>query len=310
MDPRRTDLRPHLTIVVPTRNRAGLLDGCLEALLVSLNGSDELIVVDSASSDGRSEAVALAHGARYRRCDVPGASFARNAGWRQATHELIAFIDDDVRVETGWADAVAKTFAAHPEATFVTGRIDSPNDRYGGHTAPLKVETQPASLEPSTHGALGHGANLAVRRDALQRVGGFDELLGAGGRFRASEDIDLFDRLLTAGFNGRYEPGASANHQDWRDRRQVLSQQWSYGLGTGARLVKLGKDNPRRLKKAVRESVVDWGLRYLWRMARDRWKFGVAFVSLRLLGMVVGVVRALPYRVQGGHLVDPRDSRR
>src|SRR5581483_9986989 len=102
-----SDARPPLTVVVPTRNRPDRLRTCLDALLPKLAGDDEVVVVDSASSSPASQEVATALGVRVVVADRPGASYARNLGWRAATRPFVAFIDDDVEVLDDWADAMA-----------------------------------------------------------------------------------------------------------------------------------------------------------------------------------------------------------
>jgi glycosyltransferase involved in cell wall biosynthesis len=209
-----------ISVVVPTRNRPELLDGCLTALRASLRANDELIVVDSASTDPHVARVAHKHSATYVRCDVKGASRARNRGWQAAKHEIVAFIDDDIRVEREWASAIEDVFG-DPATGWVTGRIDEAAESHVPALA-QKTDTAAAELDPESEDVLGHSANLIVRRSALDHIGGFDELLGAGGRFRAAEDLDLFDRLFESGFQGRYEPSVAALHVPWRGLRDFI----------------------------------------------------------------------------------------
>lgn len=200
-----------------------MLGECLRRLAAALRPDDEVIVVDSASSSSDVRSLALARGASYLRCEAPGASRARNAGWRTARHDVVAFVDDDVRVAPAWAAAMSGRFARSPEAAFVTGRVSlPPGAPWTDVPIATKDEAEPVTLGPGTTGVLGHSANAAVRRAALQVVGGFDERLGACSGFRAAEDNDLWDRLLAAGFSGRYEPEAEAWHEQWRRRGQLL----------------------------------------------------------------------------------------
>src|SRR5439155_5962763 len=104
--------RQPLTVVIATRNRPELLKRCLEIILADARDGDEVVVVDSASSTDETARVAASYGVRYLRLDVPGVSRARNAGWRSASNELVAFVDDDVRVHPGWRDAMSAALAA------------------------------------------------------------------------------------------------------------------------------------------------------------------------------------------------------
>ncbi len=76
--------------------------------------------------------------------------------------------------------------------------------------------------------------NLALHREVFERLGGFDERLGAGGRYPAAEDNDLGFRLLRAGYRIHYVPDAFVWHRAWRSGRDVLPQRWRYGYGQGA----------------------------------------------------------------------------
>jgi GT2 family glycosyltransferase len=282
-----------------------MLAACLRSLHAALRTDDELVVVDSASSDPAVRRVALDHGAVYLRCDRAGASRARNAGWRLARHEVVAFVDDDVRVVPGWAPALGRLFAHRPDVAFVTGRVLlPPGTEWTDVPVATKEELEPALLELGTPGVLGHTANAAVRRAALEAVGGFDERLGAGAPFRAAEDNDLWDRLLAAGFLGRYEPDAEAWHEQWRRRRELLPLNWGYGFGSGARIAKLLRSDRQRALSTAHVVFWQWGVRDIGRwLPRHRWAALLALV--RATAATAGLVRALPLRVRDGHFAAP-----
>ena len=85
-------------------------------------------------------------------------------------------------------------------------------DRCCGHDWPVVLVTRccrRGSCEGHRSGlrsAFGAGANWGVRRTGLDAVGGFDERLGPATWFAAAEDADLYDRLVLAGYVGRYCP--------------------------------------------------------------------------------------------------------
>lgn len=298
----RTDPgRPTISVVIPTRDRPELLDECLLTIRQSMRPEDELIVVDSASTTEGVRDVANAHGASYTRCEEPGASRARNAGWRRATNDVIAFVDDDVRVARGWADAVAHTFGDAPVLAFLTGSVGIPKDETPEFPVATFQAPEPFAIDASTSGDLGHSANMAVRKSALATVGGFDELMGAGAKYRAAEDKDLLERLVLAGLRGRYEPSAAAFHVPWRQRRDVLTLNLAYGLGLGAWIAKLLKTDRGRARRAVRITFWEWGFLDLASWVRRRFKFLSLVVLVRIVGMMLGVVWALPAPVRNGH---------
>jgi len=281
--------RSAFSVVVPTRDRPGMLSGCLRALRDDLGSGDEIVVVDSASADPATVArLARECRARLVRLDRPGASAARNAGWRAVTHEIVGFVDDDVRVTSGWADAVVAAFT-DDDVDFVTGGVGLPAHQLNAER-PVAVTSRTVrqALHPGLDGDLGASANLAVRRSALVAVDGFDERLGPGTWAASAEDLDLLDRMFSAGLRGVYEPAAWVEHEQWRTRRQLVALDWGYGKGMGVRLARLARADPPRSRRLLRESVVEQGLQPMLRDLRHGYEFGALTVGTRTLATVLG----------------------
>lgn len=298
--------RPPLSIIVPSRDRPEKLDRCLAALSAACGPDDELIAVDSASVDSnRFTEIATRHGARTVRCDLPGVNRARNAGWRAAGHALLAYCDDDVIVEHDWADAFARAAAAHPDAAFITGRLAAhAGDGVAHANVALKDDPNPAVLDRTSRGDLGHGASILVRASALAAVDGWDAAMGNGGRFKSSPETDLYDRLFLAGFTGRYEPAVVAYHDQWRDSRGLIRLDWRYGFGNGARIAKLVRTDRPRARQVAGEAAWGWGVARLPAPLRNRNKTETARIAARLAGTATGFGRALFSRVRNGHYVE------
>jgi glycosyltransferase involved in cell wall biosynthesis len=275
-------MRSPVSVVVPTRNRPARLRSCLAALTAVLHDGDEILVVDSASDTGETAAVAKESDARVLRLDAPGASRARNAGWKAAHHPLVAFTDDDCLPQPGWLDALA----SHVDAGFVTGRVEAPApvDR----PVAVKTDTEPAALDASSPEPLGASNNLLVRRELLERVGGFDERLGPGTWPAAAEDLALFDRMLHAGGRGRYEPAALVLHEQWRQRRQLVRLDWGYGKGQGARIALLHRLDRSRSRERRRHLLWDEGASSALRDLRAGYEFGALTTAVRTVGTAVG----------------------
>ena len=94
----------------------------------------------------------------------------------------------------------------------------------------------PTSIEPGTFVRAGtvHGANLAVRREVLAAIGGFDPLLGPGTPCVAAEDIELVARAVWAGWRARYDPAPVVSHHHGRkpgEEADRVRRGYDYGRG-------------------------------------------------------------------------------
>lgn len=267
----------------------------------ALRDGDELVVVDSASHDARAvAAAAAAAGARLVRCEQRGVNRARNAGWRAGSHAVVLFTDDDVVVDGGWRDALVAAITSEPGLGFVTGRVLPPEGEAPSRDVAIKRDDLRDRYDAHTVGNLGHGASLAVPRAVLERLGGWDESLGAGGRFGSSPEHDLFDRCFAAGLTGRFEPAAVAYHAQWRGPRRLLLLDLRYGYGTGARLSKLLRMDRKRAR-IVAADYVRGGLSELGRELRARHGYPALGTVLRLLAVPVGLLRAIVVPLADGH---------
>jgi glycosyltransferase involved in cell wall biosynthesis len=302
-------VEPKLSVVIATRDRPELLDRCLKALAASLGPGDEILVCDSASRDPRVKDVSDRNAARWVRLEQAGTSRARNAGWRDATNEVVAFIDDDVFVAEGWARAARRAMRDFTDVAFVTGRVTVPPWQ-PDVTHPVAVDdyAEIDEIAPGDPRPRGGSGNLVIRRGALMRVGGFDEALGPGARFRSAEDKDLFDRLLLCAVRGRFDPEVLAFHEQWRSRTDRLRVDWAYAIGGGARVAKLLRLDRRQARRVAKEVFLRWGLFGLLHAIRQRYKTGVAAASLRLIGASWGFVIGLTARVVDGHFRTTRTA--
>ncbi|MGF1501870.1 MAG: glycosyltransferase family 2 protein [Paracoccaceae bacterium] len=211
---------PRISVVMPCYNAASHLPATLDSLRAQTFPDWELITVDDGSTDETARLLSEAAlcDPRIRLVRVPngGPSRARNIGALElARAEIVAFLDaDDLCVPTRLASLLA-AFASKPGAAALYGRVSF-------------FEADPA--RPSTVSAVRPGAltteillgenpvcttsNLAVRRAALQTVGGFDA------RLAHHEDVELLLRLVAVGC--RIE-GLNETHIHYRTRPDGLS---------------------------------------------------------------------------------------
>jgi glycosyltransferase involved in cell wall biosynthesis len=194
-----------VSVVVPTFRRPALLDRCLGALARQDVGASsfEVVVADDEGSDAtrsRVESLARRFPAPLRYVAVTGPhgpAAARNAGWRAATGEVIAFTDDDCVPEPSWLRQGLAALAGGAEAA--SGRVAVPLP-----DPPTDYQRNESGLERAEFVT----ANCFVRRDVLETLGGFDERFSAAWR----EDSDLHFALLRAGCSIAAAPRAVVVH--------------------------------------------------------------------------------------------------
>jgi len=232
------------TVAICTRDRPEDLRRCLEAVTRFTEEGHEILVVDNCPSrDATRQVVEGYRNIRYVREAQPGLNRARNRALREAKNEVVAFTDDDAVPDPGWLHHLLRNFS-DPLALCVTGL-----------TVPLELETEAQewferhisfgrgfwrivydrmNRNPMAAGRVGAGANMALRRNTLDRVGPFDEALDGGTPTLSGGDTEMFSRILARGYRIVYEPAAVCWHRHrrtWKDLRKTV---YGYGVGVYA----------------------------------------------------------------------------
>ena len=257
---------PLVSVVVCTRDRPDSVLTTLRSLAAMRYTSFEVVLVDNApSSDATRDAVTREFGTDprflYVREPRPGLSCARGRGLVEASAEIVAFTDDDVRVDEWWLHGIVRGFSAAPDVACVTGliataEIDNAAQLYfhlrhsWGASADRKVydlgqNRDESPLYPYTAGVFGAGANFAVSRKVMAEVGGFNEALGAGTPSGGGEDLNIFMRIVLAGHRLVYEPSAVVKHVHRTDLAELSRQMMAYGSGCTAALTAILLDSGR-----------------------------------------------------------------
>ena len=221
------------SIVVPTYNRPERLAECVASFCALQYDRDrfEVLIVD----DG-SPRIAEVHAAlqpfrdrialRLLEQSHAGPAAARNLGAGAARHELIAFTDDDCRVDPGWLSAFEAQFTRHPGG-LLGGRT------VNALTENVCAEASQALVNFLLEYFIAKGApffasnNIAVARGTFERVGGFDLRFPLAG----GEDREFCARFLHAGCPLVYAEDAVVAHYHALTVRRFLRQHYNYGRG-------------------------------------------------------------------------------
>jgi GT2 family glycosyltransferase len=179
---------PAATVVVPTVDRVALLRRTLAGLRAQRRGDVEIIVVHD-GDPGVVELLASCDDQRVRAMQIGdrSATAKRNAGWRASSAPVIAFTDDDCEPSPEWLAELLPAFD-DPTVDIVQGpTLPHPAD---AHVTGIFRRTIDVREHTDTYPC----ANVAYRRDALERVDGFDPAFWGGG-----EDTDLAWRVRESG---------------------------------------------------------------------------------------------------------------
>jgi glycosyltransferase involved in cell wall biosynthesis len=242
------------TVLIPTYNRARLLDETLDSLRglrVRAGRSWNAIVVDNNSTDETRAIVER----QARDFPVPlrylfearqGRSSALNAGLAAADGAIVAMTDDDVRVDEGWLDAACDALLESPDPSIAYA---------GGPVSPIwEVEPPPwldltrgdlwGTIAIQDHGQqpfvyddrrkVPLGANMAARRSLFERIGMFRADLGrsSGTLVMGQEVPELLVRARAAGLRGVYVPAMHVRHHIPAKRLdRAYFRRWWYGKG-------------------------------------------------------------------------------
>lgn len=231
---------PRMSVVVCSYNGAGTIRECLEALERVDYPDYEVIVVDDGSTDGTGE-IALEYRCRVISTPNGGLSVARNVGAEAASGEIVAYLDDDAYPDSDWLRYLARTFRSTDYVAVGGPNIPPPGDGLVaeciGHApgGPIHVLLSDREAEHLP------GCNLAVRRERLQAIGGFDP------QFRvAGDDVDFCWRLQEAGGRLGFNPAAAVFHR----RRKSVRTYWRQQLGYGRAEASLERKWPQKYNEA------------------------------------------------------------
>lgn len=217
-----------ISVIIVTWNALPLLQRYLPSVVASTYADLEIRLADNASADGSAEWVRAHH--PQVKIDTFDANHGycggNNRGARQATGDLLLFLNNDVRVEPGWLEPLAARFRAEPDLGILQPKLRSEArpthfeyagaaggwlDRYGypfcrGRIFDV-VEEDLGQYDDACDIFWASGAAFAIRRSLFETLGGFDEDF----EFHM-EEIDLCWRAQAHGWRVAYEPRSVVYH--------------------------------------------------------------------------------------------------
>jgi glycosyltransferase involved in cell wall biosynthesis len=242
---------PEVSIIIAAWQAGRTIGRTLDSLRLADGARQaEIVVVDDGSTDDTA-AVARAHGARVLTAPHGGRAAALNAGLAAVTGEVVLFTDADCVAPPNW---IADSLAALPGYDGVGGCLWPTRCTAVELAKVLRyVEEfeEAIDLAGDYRGVCLNGNNMAVRKAALDAVGGFDP------QFVHGADADLTRRLLAAGFRLRRVVPLRTFHLKVDSLGDFLRTMWRRG-STVRFGMKQGDESPATLARALCLSPVKW----------------------------------------------------
>jgi glycosyltransferase involved in cell wall biosynthesis len=189
-----------ISVIVCAHNEERFVAACLHSLLAQSRPPDEILLINNASSDGTGAVAAAIPGVRVVDEPRKGLVVARERGRLEARGKLLVYLDADCRAPLTWLERIERRFVRDDGLLAISGNYRFYDwDRWGR----ALLRAYDFSLGPATHvlvkyilriGVVFYGGNFAVRRAALERIGGFDTRIEFHG-----EDTNLGRRLAAIG---------------------------------------------------------------------------------------------------------------
>jgi glycosyltransferase involved in cell wall biosynthesis len=184
-----------ISIVIPAYNEEKYIGDCLKSIIANRTEDFlEIIVVNNASTDGTAAVAGKFPGVRVVDEPQKGLTRARQRGLVEAKGELVAYLDADTRMPAGWPAIVGKEFARHPDMVCLSGPFhyfDLPPEKKFLAETMWTITAMPIFW---IVGFMVLGANFVAKREALEKIGGFDTSISFYG-----EDTNIAWRLNKVG---------------------------------------------------------------------------------------------------------------
>jgi GT2 family glycosyltransferase len=284
-----------ISALVCTYGRGRLAVDTVSSILANTHPNFELVVVDQSLDNETWEALrpfSTDPRLRYLKSATIGKGYALNAGLRETKGGAVAITDDDCTVPANWLETFASIFAAHPKVAVAFCCVEAgEHDRNAGFV-PDYVRTGDRMLT-TMHDARhvrGLGAGMAVRRNMIEEMGGFDPMLGPGSRFPDCDDRDIAIRALLARYHVYETSTIAVKHfgfRSWQQGRQLTRRNF---LGIGAAYSKFLKCGRIELMYIPAYEFIKYALwPPIWDLLHLRQPSGIVRITAFVKGFVEGL---------------------
>ncbi|SDJ68285.1 glycosyltransferase [Natronorubrum texcoconense] len=220
-----SDNFPFVSVIIPVYNDPDGVRSCLTALIEQTypNSCFEVLVVDNGSTDETRSVVREFPVQLLLEDKIQGSYAARNRGIKEASGEILAFVDADCTPEAEWIES-GVSMMVQKDADLVAGRV-----RFkftSKQTAAERFDAKGNMRNDKTvRDGIGKTANLFTRRSVVDEIGMFPQDLRSGG------DVYWTRSATKAGMNIVYSPDAIVNHPS-RQLRSLLGKMYRVGTGS------------------------------------------------------------------------------
>jgi GT2 family glycosyltransferase len=219
---------PVISVMIPCYNQADHIAGVIEALLAQSHPPDEIIVVDDASTDNSRAVISALPVILVCHENNMGLAATRNSAFRASHGDILVFVDADACADPDLVMRILEVYAQDE-----TGRLGG----VGGRGVERRLEgladlwrslhgRQDWGLQPKTDVEYLYGLCCTYRREAFERVNGFDPFYIRN----AGEDFDIGLRVRKMGYRLAYTPDAVVDHlhSDTLDSLKHVQYNWTF----------------------------------------------------------------------------------
>jgi glycosyltransferase involved in cell wall biosynthesis len=285
---------PSVSALVCTRDRGRFVVDTVLSILANTHPNFELVVVDQSGDSETADALSPHFSdprLKYVKSSAAGKGAALRIGLSEARGAVVAITDDDCIVPQYWLEKFEEIFAAHPNVAVAFCNVEAAEHDPTQGFVPDFVRSSERLLT-TAHDARfvrGLGAGIAVRRSMIEKIGGFDPLLGPGSRFPDCDDRDIAMRALLARYNVYETTSIVVKHFGFRTWQQGVQLTRRNFLGIGAAYSKFLKSGRVELMYIP---AYEFFRSALWPPIRDllylRQPRGIVRITAFIEGFIVG----------------------